>query len=268
VIPEFLLRAWLAGLALAAVAGPLGCFVVWRRMAYFGSTLAHSALLGVTLGLLVGANLLLAVAGVAIVIAVLVVALQQQRRLATDTILGILAHASLAIGLVTLGLAGSVRVDLLGYLFGDILAVSWRDIVVIGLGAVAILAFLAAAWRWLLFATLHEEMARAEGARVVALRLALMILIALVIAAAMKIVGILLITAMLIIPPAAARPLARTPEQMAVLAAIGGMFAVTAGLALSWHLDTPGGPSIVVTAVALFVATQSAATVRTLWSER
>jgi zinc transport system permease protein len=268
VIPEFLLRAWLAGLALAAVAGPLGCFVVWRRMAYFGSTLAHSALLGVTLGLLVGANLLLAVAGVAVLVAVLVVALQQQRRLATDTILGILAHAALAIGLVTLGLAGSVRVDLLGYLFGDILAVSWRDIAVISAGGCAILAFLAATWRWLLFATLHEEMARAEGGRVVALRLALMILIALVIAAAMKLVGILLITAMLIIPPAAARPLARTPEQMAVLAAVAGMLSVTAGLALSWQLDTPGGPSVVVAALALFVATQSAATARTLWAER
>ncbi len=260
-----MLRAWLAGLALAVVAGPLGCFVVWRRMAYFGSTLAHSALLGVTLGLLLGADLLLAVAGVAVVVAVLVVALQQQRRLATDTILGILAHAALALGLVALGLAGSVRVDLMGYLFGDILAVAWRDIVVMSVGGAAILAFLAASWRWLLFATLHEEMARAEGARVVALRLALMILIALVIAAAMKIVGILLITAMLIIPPAAARPLARTPEQMAVLASLAGMIAVTGGLALAWQLDTPGGASIVVAAMALFVATQSAAAVRLLW---
>lgn len=267
-IPEFLLRAWLGGLALAAVAGPLGCFVVWRRMAYFGSTLAHSALLGVTLGLLVGVNLLLAVAGVAIVIAVLVVALQQQRRLATDTILGILAHAALAAGLVALGLAGSVRVDLMGYLFGDVLAVGWNDIAVLGGGGAAILAFLAAAWRWLLFATLHEEMATAEGTPVVALRLALMILIALVIAAAMKIVGILLITAMLIIPAASARPLARTPEQMAVLAALAGMAAVSAGLALAWHLDAPGGPSIVVAATALFVATQSVAAARALWSAR
>jgi zinc transport system permease protein len=268
VIPEFLLRAWLAGLAVAAVSGPLGCFVVWRRMSYFGSTLAHSALLGVTLGLLLGTNLFLAVAAVAVVIAVLVVLLQQQRRLPTDTILGMLAHASLALGLVALGLAGSVRVDLMGYLFGDILAVGWDDILVMALGAAAILAFLAAAWQWLLFATLHEEMARAEGTPVLALRLALMVMIALVIAAAMKVVGILLITAMLIIPPAAARPLARTPEQMGVMAAIIGMIAVTAGLTLSWHLDTPGGPSIVVTAMALFVATQSAAALRTLLTAR
>jgi len=268
VIPEFLLRAWLAGLTVAAVAGPLGCFVVWRRMAYFGSTLAHSALLGVTLGLLLGVNLLLAVTAVAIAVAVMVVGLQQQRRLAGDTVLGILAHASLALGLVTLGLAGSVRVDLMGYLFGDILAVSWSDIAVTGAGGAVVLGFLAVVWRWLLFATLHEEMARAEGAPVVALRLALVVLIALVIAAAMKLVGILLITAMLIIPPAAARPLARTPEQMAVLAGVLGMVAVSAGLALSWRLDTPAGPSIVVAAIVLFALTQLVPLVRTLATQR
>lgn len=267
-IPEFLLRAWIAGLGIAAVAGPLGCFVVWRRMAYFGDTLAHSALLGVTLGLLVGANLLIAVAGVAVLIAVLIVLMQQQRRLPTDTILGILAHSSLAIGLVALGLAGSIRIDLLGYLFGDILAVGWSDIVAIGVGGTAVLVFLAAAWRWFLFATLHEEMASAEGAPVVALRLALMVLIALVIAAAMKLVGILLITAMLIIPAATVRPLARSPEEMAVLASIAGMLAVTLGLGLSWHVDTPAGPSIVVAALALFLLSHGTAFLGALQASR
>ncbi len=261
-MPEFLLRAWLAGIGVAAVAGPLGCFVVWRRMAYFGDTLAHSALLGVTLGLLIGADLLLAVAGVAILLAILVVIMQQQRQLATDTVLGIFAHSALALGLVTLGLAGSIRVDLLGYLFGDILAVGWSDITVIWIGAAAILAFLVATWRWLLFATLHEEMARAEGTPVVALRLALMILVALVIAAAMKVVGILLITAMLIIPAAAARPFAATPERMAAIAALLGMVAVTVGLGLSYRLDTPAGPSVVVAALALFLFGQAVALVR------
>ncbi len=256
------MRAWLAGIGVAAVAGPLGCFVVWRRMAYFGDTLAHSALLGVTLGLLVGADLLLAVAGVAILLAILVVVMQQQRQLATDTVLGIFAHSALALGLVTLGLAGSIRVDLLGYLFGDILAVGWSDIYVIWLGGAAILVFLAVAWRWLLFATLHEEMARAEGTPVVALRLALMILIALVIAAAMKVVGILLITAMLIIPAAAARPFATTPERMAWIAALLGMISVTVGLWLSYQADTPAGPSVVVTALALFAFSQVVTLVR------
>jgi zinc transport system permease protein len=261
-LPEFLLRAWLAGLGVAAVAGPLGCFVVWRRMAYFGDTLAHSALLGVTLGLLLGADLLLAVAGVSVLLAVLVVLMQQQRQIATDTLLGIFAHSALALGLVTLGLAGSIRVDLLGYLFGDILAVGWTDIAVIWLGGAAILAFLAFVWRWLLFATLHEEMARAEGASVFLLRLALMVLIALIIAGAMKVVGILLITAMLIIPAAAARPFAATPERMAWIAGLIGMASATLGLGFSWRLDTPAGPSIVVTALVLFLSSQLLALAR------
>ncbi len=255
-LPEFLLRGWLAGMALAAVAGPLGCFVVWRRMAYFGDTLAHGALLGVTLGLVAGIDLMLAVAIVSALIALLVVAMQQQRTLATDTLLGILAHSGIAIGLVLLGLVGAVRVDLLGYLFGDVLAVRWQDVAVAVIGGAAVLAVLRHYWSELLFATLHDEMARAEGTPTTRLRLVLVLLVALVIAAAMKIVGILLITAMLIIPPAAARPLTATPEAMALCAAGLGGIAVTLGLALSWHIDTPAGPSIVVAALGLFVASQ------------
>ncbi len=255
-LPEFLVRAWLGGIGVAAVAGPLGCFVVWRRMAYFGDTLAHGALLGVTLGILSGVDLTLAVAMTSMLIALLVVAMQQQRTLASDTLLGILAHSGIAIGLVILGLVGSIRVDLMGYLFGDILAVSWQDVAVTWLGGALVLAVLARYWSRLIFATLHDEMAMAEGAPVMLLRLVLMLLIALVIAAAMKIVGILLITSMLIIPPAAARQVSRTPESMAIAAAIAGMLAVTIGLAFSWHADTPAGASIVVSALALFVLAQ------------
>jgi zinc transport system permease protein len=253
---EFLLRAWLGGIGVAAVAGPLGCFVVWRRMAYFGDTLAHGALLGVTLGILSGVNLTVAVALTSMLIALLVVLMQQQRNLASDTLLGILAHSGIAIGLVILGLVGSIRVDLLGYLFGDILAVSWQDVWVTWLGGLLVLAVLAQHWSRLIFATLHDEMALAEGAPVMRLRLVLMLLIALVIAAAMKIVGILLITSMLIIPPAAARQVTRTPESMAVVAATVGMLAVTLGLTVSWHADTPAGASIVVSALGLFLAAQ------------
>jgi zinc transport system permease protein len=255
-LPEFLIRGWLAGIGVAAVAGPLGCFVVWRRMAYFGDTLAHGALLGVTLGILSGVDLTLAVALTSALIALLVVLMQQQRKLASDTLLGILAHSGIAIGLVILGLVGSIRVDLLGYLFGDILAVGWRDVIVTWLGGITVLAILWHHWSLLIFATLHDEMARAEGTPVMWLKIILMLLIALVIAAAMKIVGILLITSMLIIPPAAARQLTRTPESMAVAAAGIGMLAVTAGLVVSWHADTPAGASIVVAALALFVGAQ------------
>jgi len=252
-LPEFLLRGWLAGLAVAAVAGPLGCFVVWRRMAYFGDTLAHSALLGVTLGILSGIDLVLAVAVTSIVIAMLVVLMQQQQKLASDTLLGILAHSGIAIGLVLLGLVGSIRVDLLGYLFGDILAVRWQDVISTVLGGIVVLAVLWHYWSMLIFATLHDEMARAEGAPVMRLKIVLMLMIALVIAAAMNLVGILLITSMLIIPPAAARQLTTTPESMAAMAALIGAAAVTLGLGFSWHIDTPAGASIVVAALALFL---------------
>jgi zinc transport system permease protein len=256
-LPEFLLRGWLAGMAVAAVAGPLGCFVVWRRMAYFGDTLAHSALLGVTLGILLQIDLVLAVATTSVVIALLVVLMQRQQKLASDTLLGILAHSGIAIGLVLLGLLGSIRVDLLGYLFGDILAVRWQDVIMTVLGGIVVLVVLWHHWSMLIFATLHEEMARAEGAPVMRLQVVLMLMIALVIAAAMNLVGILLITSMLIIPPAAARQLTTTPETMAAVAALIGGLAVTIGLAFSWHVDTPAGASIVVTALALFLGCQA-----------
>ncbi|MGF1476403.1 MAG: iron chelate uptake ABC transporter family permease subunit [Geminicoccaceae bacterium] len=252
-MPEFLIRAWLAGLGVALVAGPLGCFVVWRRMAYFGDTLAHSALLGVTLGLLTDVDLILAVAVACLALAALIAFMQQQQGLPSDTILGILAHSALAVGLVTLGLAGSIRVDLLSYLFGDVLAVSRRDVLFIWGGGLVVVAALCWCWRSLLFATLHEEMATAEGTPVRLLRFALMIAIALVIAASMKIVGILLITSMLIIPPAAARQIARTPEQMAIIAALTGCVAATAGLAFSFVVDTPAGASIVVASLCCFI---------------
>ena len=252
-MPDFLLNALLAGLALALVAGPLGSFVVWRRMAYFGETLSHAALLGVALGLLLDVHPTLAVITGCLLLAVLLVALQQRRPLASDTLLGILAPTTLALGLVVMSFMRDVRVDLIGYLFGDLLAVGSADLFwIIGASAVVLLALLAL-WRPLLATTVHEELARVEGLPVAGLRLALVLLIALVIAIAMKIVGVLLITSLLIIPAASAQRHARTPEQMALGASLLGMLAVVGGLALSWYLDTPAGPSIVVTAAALFL---------------
>jgi len=252
-MPDFLLHALLAGLALALVAGPLGSFVVWRRMAYFGDTLSHSALLGVALGLLLDISPNLAVTLGCVLLAVLLVTLQQRQPLASDTLLGILAHSSLSLGLVTLSFMPEVRIDLMSYLFGDLLAVSRSDLYWILAGSAAVLVALALLWRPLLAITVHEELARVEGLPVAAIRLGLMLLIAVVIAVAMKIVGVLLITSLLIIPAAAAQRHARTPEQMAGGASVLGLLAVCGGLALSWFKDTPAGPSIVVCAAALFL---------------
>jgi zinc transport system permease protein len=254
---DFLTRALLGGFGVALAAGPLGAFVVWRRMAYFGDTLAHSGLLGVALGMVLQINPQLGVAATCLLIAIALVLLQRQRALAADTLLGILAHTSLSLGLVTLAFLETVRIDLTSYLFGDILAISFNDLYWIWGGALLALAALVRLWRPLLAATVHEELAQVEGVPVFAVRLAFMLLIAIVIAVAMKVVGILLITSLLIIPAATARRFAHSPESMAVLASGLGCVAVGAGLWASLRWDTPAGPSVVVAATTLFVLGQA-----------
>lgn len=253
---DFLLRALAAGLGVALVTGPLGVFVVWRRMAYFGDTLAHSALLGVAMGFLLGLNLNLAVVLVGIALALLLTGMSGNRQLSSDTQLGILAHSALSLGLVVMTFQASVRVDLMAYLFGDILAVTATDLLWVWGGGLLVLLVLLSIWRPLLSLTVHEELAQVEGVPVARLRLVFMLMIALVIAVSMKIVGVLLITSMMIIPAATARRFSQTPEQMALLAAVMGGLAVILGLAGSWLWDTPTGPSVVVAASCLFGLSQ------------
>ncbi|WP_434355916.1 zinc ABC transporter permease subunit ZnuB [Parasalinivibrio latis] len=255
-MPELLIAPLLAGLSIAVAAGPLGSFVVWRRMAYFGDTLAHASLLGVALGVLLNININLALVVCCLGLALILVSLQRQQLVATDTLLGILAHSSLSLGLVAISFFDNVRVDLMAYLFGDLLAVDQNDVLMIGAGAVVMLGLLAWLWRPLLSMTINEEMARVEGVNVEAMRLILMLMIGLVIALAMKFVGALIITSLLIIPPAIARRFSTSPEQMAVNASVAGMLAVISGLWLSWNYDTPAGPSVVVSAASLFIISQ------------
>lgn len=249
---DFIWRALAAGIGVALVAGPLGSFVVWRRMAYFGDTLSHSALLGVALGFLLGINLNVSVIFVCVAVALGLVLLQHQRRLASDTLLGIMAHSTLSLGLVALAFLESVRIDLMGYLFGDILAVTGADLAWIYGGGALALAALALLWRPLLAMTVHEELAQVDGVNVPLTRAAFMLLVALVIAVAMKLVGILLITSLLILPAAASRRFAWSPEAMAVGAALAGAVAVCGGIGASLRWDLPTGPSIVLSAAALF----------------
>ncbi len=252
-LPDFLGYALLGGMGVALLAGPLGCFVVWRRMAYFGETLAHSSFLGVSLGLLLHLEPVLGVAAIGAVIAILLARRRSDEGLAEDTLLGLLAHASLALGLVVLAFMEDTRVDLFAYLFGDILALRPQELGWIALADLLGLALLIGLWPGLLSMTVHEELAAVEGRRIMPLRLALMLLLAIFVALAMKLVGILLTVSMLIIPAAAARRLARTPPQMAVGAALVGMLATLAGLFASLAYDTPAGPSIVVAAALIFL---------------
>ena len=252
-IDSFILYGLLGGIGMAIVGGPLGCFVVWRRMAYFSDTLAHSALLGVALGFLLGVNLSIGITLICIALAVTIVFLQEQKKLASDTLLGIISHTALSAGLVVLAFLETLRVDLMAYLFGDILAITQIDLIFIYIGAASVLIALMFIWRPLLALTLHEELARAEGAPVFRIRLVFTLLLAIVIAIGMKIIGILLITSLLIIPAAAARRFSRTPEFMAATASLIGCLSVLLGLLGSIQFDTPSCPSVGVAAFVFFL---------------
>jgi zinc transport system permease protein len=257
-LDDFFTRAVIGGIGVALVAGPLGCFIIWRRLAYFGDTLSHSALLGVALALLFEVNITFAVFGISVIVSLLLMLLQRRASLSSDALLGLLAHSALAVGLVVLAFMSWVRVDLMGFLFGDILAVTPFDLSIIWGGGVAVLAVLVRIWQPLFAATVNYELATAEGAQPDLANIVFMILMAAVIAVSMKIVGVLLITALLIIPAATARRFSTSPEQMAVIAAIVGVGSVWLGLLGSLEWDTPAGPSIVVAALGCFVISGAA----------
>ncbi|MGU3577163.1 metal ABC transporter permease [Brucellaceae bacterium C25G] len=263
-LDDFFTRALIAGIGLAITTGPLGCFIIWRRMAYFGDTMSHSALLGVALALFFDINMILGVFLVALSISAVLLLLQRKQSLSSDSLLGILSHSTLALGLVIVAFMTWIRVDLMSFLFGDILSVSATDIIFIYGGGAVVLTILAFLWRPLLASTVNEDLARAEGMRPDLSQAIFMILLAVIIAIAMKIVGILLITAMLIIPAATARRFASTPEKMALIASVVGSLAVTAGLFGSLQYDTPSGPSIVVAAFGIFMLSLLSVNKRTL----
>ena len=253
-LDDFMMRATLAGIGVAFAAAPLGCFVVWRRMAYFGDATAHAAILGVALSLAFEISIFPGALFVALIMALTVTHLAG-RGYAMDTLLGVLAHSALAFGLVAVSFLSGIRIDLMAYLFGDILAVSKADLMVIWGGAALVVGLIA--WRWsaLLASTLNEELAYASGFDPKREQLILTLSLAITVAVAIKVVGVLLIAALLIIPAATARGFARTPETMAMIAAAIGAISAVAGLQGAYVLDTPAGPSIVCVAAILFAVT-------------
>lgn len=260
-LDDFVLRATLAGLGVALAAAPLGCFVVWRRMAYFGDATAHAAILGVALALALNLSVTVGVLAMALAVALALSALAGRGH-SVDTGLGVIAHSSLALGLVAVAFLPGVRIDLIAYLFGDILAVSRMDLAVIWFGAVLIVGLMVWRWQALLMATLSPDLAFASGIHPRHEQLILTVALAVVVAVAIKVVGALLIGALLIIPAAAARPLARTPEAMAVGAALIAGSAVLAGVQSSLHFDTPAGPSIVAAAAVVFLFATATSSLR------
>lgn len=251
---DFIVRALLAGLLVVLVSGPLGCVVVWRRMAYFGDALAHSALLGTALALMFDMMPLLGVVLSGFMISTLLMRLQLKKDISSDAVLGILSHGALAAGLIMVAVmqAQGQRIDLMGYLFGDVLAVSWEYIGWLALVAGLVLVVLFRLRESILAIAVHEELARSEGIAVDRIRLIFMLLMALLVAVAMKIVGIILITALLIIPAASARRFSSSPEAMVSMAVIFGVLSLLAGMFASVQWDAPAGPAIVLSSVMLF----------------
>jgi len=251
-LDDFLVRAALAGVGLALVAAPLGCFVVWRRMAYFGDATAHAAILGVALSLAFNISVFIGVLALALIMAISVSSLRG-RGYPMDTLLGVLSHSALAFGLVAVSFVSGIRVDLTAYLFGDLLTVTKMDLAVIWLGAIVVGGLLIIRWQKLLITTVNEELAHAAGVSPVREQWVLTIALAIVVAVAIKVVGALLIGALLLIPAASARRFSSTPESMAIGAAVVGVLSALVGLMLSWHFDTPTGPSIVAVAASFFL---------------
>lgn len=251
--PSFMLFALIGGLGLALIAAPLGVFVVWQRQSYFGATLAHSALLGVSIGLFLETNLTLTVVVVSLLIAWAIFHLGHYKQLSSDTLLGILAHSSLAFGLIIIGLQENVQIDLMSYLFGDVLSITDTDLLLIAIIGLLIFIFYRRHWSDLLNITLNPELAQVEGVAVKRVQLQFILLLALMIALSMKIVGVLLVTSLLIIPAAAARRLSNSPEKMLWISMLLATLSVLLGLALSYFADLPTGPAIVVIATLFFL---------------
>ena len=250
---DFFIRALIAGIGVSIVAGPLGCMVVWRRLSYFGDTLSHSALLGVTIAYSFSINISLSVFIVSGVIALLLLSLQKRTQLPGDALLGLLSHSTLAVGLVIIGLLSSIRFDLMGLLFGDILAVTIEDIFIIWFGGLIILGILFFIWKSLFAATVSYDLAAAEGMKPDVSNFIFTILLAGVIAISIKMIGVLLITGLLLIPAAMARNISNNPLQMITFSVLGGILSVIIGLFSSLEFNTASGPSIIVAALILFV---------------
>ncbi|SSC07681.1 metal ABC transporter permease [bacterium endosymbiont of Bathymodiolus sp. 5 South] len=253
---DFIFRALLAAIGISIIAGSLGCFVIWRRMSYFSESISHSALLGVSLGLISGLDIHIGLIVVGVLFATLIVALQQKDFLSNDAILGIFSHIALSLGIVVLALVGGTNTDYFSLLFGDILSISNQDIIWIYTILILVGVLLSVFWQRLLLLTLNEELGVASGLNRFAYQLLFMLMIALTVSVSVQIVGVLLITSLLIIPPAIARVFAGSPVQMVFLSIVVSIIAVVVGLNSSIYYDVATGPAIVIALGVLFGLSQ------------
>ncbi len=250
-LDDFFARALAAGIGVALAAAPFGCFLIWRGMAFAGDAVTHSSLLGIALALALGINLPLGIAAVGCLFAVFLFAMR--KRLADDSALAIGAHAALALGVILL-FALREPINWEGYFFGDLLAAGESDLLSVYLICAILAVGLWLMRRPLLMTTISPDVAQIENRRLRRAELLFYLMLAVFIGIAVRIAGLLLVNALMIIPAAAARPLSRTPEGMAAMAAAIGAMSALGGLCASLYLDLPAGPAIAATACLFFAA--------------
>ncbi|ADR51885.1 zinc uptake ABC transporter, permease protein [Candidatus Liberibacter solanacearum CLso-ZC1] len=250
---EFFIRALFAGIGIILSTGPLGCFIVWQRMTYFGDTIAHSALLGVAFSLMLNLPLPLCIFMVAALTSIILLQIQKSEFIASDAILGVITHSTISISLIMLSFMTWVNTDLTSFLFGDILAINTNDIIIIWSVGILNIVILIKIWKSLLATTVNYELAKAEGMQPEKVKLIFTMITALMISISIKFIGITLITSLLILPTVTARRFATSPENMVILTTVIGILGVILGLYGSLIFDTPSGPSIIITSLIFFI---------------
>jgi len=254
-LDDYLWRSIAAGLIMVSIAAPMGCLMVWQRLAFLSDTLGHAAVLGVGLGLMLQ---LLPIVGVLAVALVIVFSLSRVSNFNTalsETTLAIISHTGLAGGIILLGVLPAQTANLEGILFGDLLATSRADLLGLLATTLVLMALLLRNWRAFVAVSVSREIAQAEGVPVRKMQALMYTMIALLVAVMMKVMGVLLIAAMLVIPTTSARLFSRSPEQMVGVSALYGLGALAGGIASSYHFDWQTGPAIVVSATALLLLT-------------
>lgn len=239
----FVLRGLIAALIMAVLAAPVGCLMIWKRMAYFSDSLSHSALAGVLLGLFLGIGQNTGVALIVCLTALLLTRIPDRFVISTDLLLLIIGQTALCAGITGLSYLPDVRTDLTAYLFGDVLSVTSDDLSFIVCAGTLCAALLIHNWKKMIFSAVMPDVAQSEGVHAAEQSAVFMLITALFVALAMKTTGLLLVSALLIIPPCSARLFSKTPEQMVVISMLSGVFCVVAGLSCSVYFDAPAAPA-------------------------
>jgi len=250
---EFMQRAFIAGLFIATLASISGTFIVLKRYSLMSETLAHSALVGVAVGLVAGLNPLWVAVFIALVAAWIIEYLRSAFSLYSDAILSIILSGSLAIAVIIVSLGGSFNNSLFSYLFGSILSVSYEDVLTILLFGGFSLAFLLLFSKELYFIAYDEEVAKTSGIKVKLLNFLLVSVVAIIIALSIRVVGSLLIGALMVIPTVAALQYRVGFKQTLLLSLFFALFSVIFGMSISYHFSLPSGATIVLCVITLFI---------------